>query len=169
MRTCGPCQLCCKVFPVPILGKAENESCRFLSASGCSIHDRGRPEICGAYACYWLDHEDVPDEQRPDRIGMVVTECGAVTVSGEVLPVLVVNQAEAEACQSAQSLIDNLVALGYALLVIYGLDMRIVYDRCRWPSVSDAEIEAAFRRERSRDAEELKRLGAVEQDYGPCS
>jgi hypothetical protein len=159
--------MCCKVFPLPVLGKAEGEWCRLLAASGCSVHDRGQPEVCREYACYWLDHEDVAGQQRPDRIGMVVTECGAVTLAGAVLPVLVVNQAEAEACQSpsAQSLVGSLVALGYVLLVIYGPDMRIVYDRCRRPSVSPSEIEAAFRRERSRDAEELKRLGAVEQDY----
>ena len=30
MKTCGECRMCCKVFPLPILGKAENQWCKFL-------------------------------------------------------------------------------------------------------------------------------------------
>jgi hypothetical protein len=47
--------------------------------------------------------------------------------------------------------------------------MHIVYDRGRYTSISDAEIEVAFRYELSQDAEELKDLGAVNDDYRPLT
>jgi hypothetical protein len=160
--------MCCKVFPLPVLGKAENQWCRHLSARGCSIHGHGQPEVCRGYVCYWLDHAEVPDAYRPDRIGIVVTECGTIPIAGSVLPVFVLNQSEPGACQgqAAKTLIDDMLAKGCVLFVIYGPDAQIAYDRNRWTAISAKQIEAAFRHERFRDAEELKRLGAVDEDYG---
>ncbi len=171
MRNCGECRMCCKVFPLPILDKPENQWCKFLSPAGCAIHDRGQPEVCGQYACYWLEHEEMPEEHRPDRIGVVVTESGSVNVGGEVLPVFVLNQSEAGACRApqAQALIGSMAASGRVMLLVYGSDMHIVYDRSRYASVSEAEIEVAFRYQRSQDAEELKGLGAVNEDYRPLT
>ncbi len=171
MTRCGECRLCCKVFPLPILDKPENQWCRFLSPAGCAVHERGQPEVCRQYACYWLEHEELPDEHRPDRIGIVVTECGSVCVAGQVLPVFVLNQSEPGAWRSpsAQAIIGAMVARGWALLVIYGPDMHIAYDRSRYVSISEAQIEIAFRYERSQDAEELKCLGAVGEDYRPLT
>ncbi len=79
MRPCGECQLCCKLFPVPVLEKPAGAWCRHSCPGGCAIHDR-RPEICRQYDCYWRDHDDVPDDCRPDRIGVVITELGNVSV-----------------------------------------------------------------------------------------
>ena len=171
MRKCGECRMCCNIFPLPILGKAENEWCRFVSPSGCAIHDRGQPEVCRQYACYWLEHDEVPEECRPDRIGVIVTECGSVSVAAEVLPVFVLNQSEPDSCgaPSAQALMGSMVGRGWALLVVHGPDMHIVYDRSRYASISEAEIEVAFRYERSQDAGELKCLGAVNDDYRPLT
>ena len=167
MRTCGPCRICCKLFPLPLLGKAENEWCRHQSPFGCGIHGDGQPEVCRAYACYWLDHEEVPDECRPDKIGVVVTESGTIAVAGEVLSVFVLLQAAPGAFRGPEAarLIDGMVARGDVLLVIYGLDMQVLYDRLRWATISPEQIEAVYRAERLRDAEELKRLGAVDEDY----
>ena len=171
MRQCGACRICCKVFPLPIFGKLEGQWCKFLSSSGCAIHDHRQPEICRQYACYWLDHEELPEEFRPDRIGIVVTECGSISVAGEVLPVCVLNQSEPEACRvsRAAALIDSMVARGWVLLVVYRTDMHIAYDRNRYVSISEAEIEVAFRYERSQDADELKSLGAVNENYRPLT
>jgi hypothetical protein len=159
--------MCCRVFPLPILDKPENQWCQFLSASGCALHDHGQPEVCRQYACYWLEHEELPDAYRPDRIEMVVTECGSLSLSGQVLPVFVLNQSRPGACQGpgARALIDGMTLAGGVLLVIYGPDMHLVYDRGRYAPLSEAEIEAAFRYERSQDAEELKSLGAVTEDF----
>ena len=96
-----------------------------------------------------------------------MTESGSVSVAGEVLPVLVLNQSELGACRApmAQALMDSMVAGGWVLLVVYGPDMHIAYDRSLYALISEAEIEVAFRYERSQDAEELKCLGAVNKDY----
>ena len=64
---------------------------------------------------------------------------------------------------------DSMAASGWVLLVVYGPDMHIAYDRSRYASISEAEIEVAFRYERSQDAEELKCLGAVKEDYRPLT
>jgi len=171
MREGGACRLCCKVFPLPVLDKAENQWCKFLSPSGCAIHDHGQPEVCRQYACHWLEHEEMPEGCRPDRIGVVVTEAGSVSVAGDVLPVFVLNQSESGAWRApqVQALMDGMVAGGRVLLLIYGPDMQIAYDRSRYASISEAEIEVAFRYARSQDAEELQGLGAVNEDYRPLT
>lgn len=171
MRKCGACRMCCKLFPLPILDKPENQWCKFLSPSGCALHDHLQPEVCRQYACYWLEHAEMLAEHRPDRIGIIVTECGSVSVAGEALRVFVLNQSEPEACRApaAQALIDGMAARGWALLVVCGPDMHIVYNRSRYAAISAAEIEVAFRYQRSRDADELKRLGAVTKDYRPMT
>ncbi|MDP3541766.1 MAG: LysM peptidoglycan-binding domain-containing protein [Elusimicrobiota bacterium] len=93
MRTCGECRECCKVFPLPALDKPAGVWCRLLGPVGCTVHDLGQPEVCSRYACWWLEHEGLPEEARPDRIGLVVTESGTVPVDGYRLPVLVINLA----------------------------------------------------------------------------
>ena len=163
--------MCCKVFPLPILDKPENQWCQFLSPAGCALHEHGQPEVCRQYACYWLEHEDMPDACRPDRIGVVATECGSVSVAGQVLPIFVLTQSEPEACRAPapQAWIERMVAGGYVLLLVCGPDMEMAYDRGRYAAISAAEIEVAFRYERSQDAEELKSLGAVSEDYRPLT
>jgi hypothetical protein len=163
--------LCCNVFPLPALGKPAGRWCHLLGPSGCTVHDLGQPEVCSQYACYWLEHEDIPEKSRPDLLGMVVTESGTVTVGGHELPVLVINLQEPDSDRSpaARAMIDDFLAAGKAALLLHGPDMRIVYDRTRYAAITPDDIEAAFRYERSRDAEELRRLGAVEESFRPLT
>jgi Fe-S-cluster containining protein len=162
-RICGECRLCCWVFPVPALGKPAAEWCRFADARGCSIHDTPRPPVCTEYDCYWRDHEELSDELRPDRIGIVVTDCGHVAVGGEWLSILLFNQTHPEAAQgAARALLDSMVARGKVVLLIHDSDMEILYDHVRYASLAPHDIETAYREELSRKAEELKQLGAVE-------
>jgi hypothetical protein len=169
MRRCGECTLCCNVFPLPALDKPAGRWCRLLGAGGCTVHENGLPEVCRQYACYWLEHEDLPEESRPDSIGLVVTESGTVTVRGHEVPVLVINllKPDSDRGPAARAMLDGFLAAGQALLLLHGPDMRIAYDRNRYPSVSAGDIEKAFRLERSRDAEELLRLGAVDESFRP--
>ena len=171
MRRCGECRLCCNVFPLPALEKPAGVWCRLLGPGGCTVHDAGQPEVCSQYACYWLEHESLPEESRPDRIGLVVTESGTVAVGGHVLPVLVINLLEPDSDRSpaAKSMLDGFLAAGMAALLLHGPDMRIVYDRARYAGISPDDIEAAFRHERSQDAEELRRLGAVGESFQPLT
>jgi len=146
------------------LDKPAGRWCRLLGPGGCTVHDLGQPEVCKQYACYWLEHEALPEESRPDRIGMVVTESGTVIAGGHQVPVLVINLVEHDSDRgpAAKAMLDGFTAAGMAALLIHGPDMRIVYDRTRYPSIAPDDIEAAFKHERSRDAEELRRLGAVD-------
>jgi hypothetical protein len=156
------------VFPLPALNKPAGERCVHLGPAGCQVHDRGQPEVCSLYACYWLEHETLPEECRPDRLGLVVTESGTVTVGGRELPVLVINllYPDSDRSPAARAMLDEFLAAGKAALLLHGPDMRIVYDRGRYAAITPDDIEAAFRRVRSRDAEELKRLGAVDEGFG---
>ena len=171
MRRCGECRLCCNVFPLPALGKPAGRWCHLLGPSGCTVHDNGLPEVCSQYACYWLEHEDLPEESRPDRLGMVVTESGTVTVGGRVLPILVINLVEPDSDRSpaAQAMMADFLAAGKAALLLHGPDMRIVYDRTRYAAITPDDIEAAFRYELSQDADELRRLGAVGESFRPLT
>lgn len=171
MRRCGECRLCCNVFPLPAIDKPAGRWCQLLGPAGCTVHDSGQPEVCRQYACYWLEHEDLPEESRPDRVGMVVTESGTVTVGGHELPVLVINllKPDSDRSPAAQAMIEDFLAAGMAALLLHGPDMRIAYDQTRYPTIRPDDIESAFRYERSQDAEELRRLGAVGESFRPLT
>jgi hypothetical protein len=125
------------------------------------------PEVCSDYTCYWLDHEELPEEFRPDRIGVVVTESGWIRVGGQHLAVFLFNQSHPGARRRPrpQALLDALVAKGAVVMVLYAETMELAYDRTRYSTLSPEEIETACRYEQSQDAEELKRLGAVSDDF----
>jgi hypothetical protein len=169
MRKCGECRLCCGVFPLPVLEKPAGVWCRLLGPGGCTVHEVGQPEVCKQYACYWLEHEELPDGARPDRLGLVTTEAGKVAVGPYRVPILVINLVEPDSDRgaAAQAMLQEFLAAGKAALLLHGSDMRIVYDRTRYPAIAAEDIEAAFRHERARDAEELRRLGAVEEGFRP--
>ncbi len=171
MRPCGDCRLCCKVFPVPVLRKPAGEWCRHAGECGCAIHGPSMPEICRQYDCYWREHETLSESWRPDRIGIVVTEAGNVTIGYRLLPVVIVQQETAEAGvgDAARELLAHFVALGFAVMMIHGLAARIEFDRAQYPDITADEIEAALRYELSQDAAELKRLGAVDDGYRPLT
>ena len=171
MRPCGECQLCCKLFPVPVLDKPAGEWCRHSCAGGCAIHGPRQPEVCRHYDCYWKDHDDLPDECRPDRIGVVVTEAGNIMVEGHFLPVVTFQEDFADASRGIEAarLLERFVCDGFAVMVIHGLQSRLEFDRARYPGVSDEMIEAALRYELSQDADELQRLGAVDGSFRKLS
>ncbi len=116
---------------------------------------------------------------RPDRIGVVVTEAGSVMIGYRHLPVVLFQEdlgreplsdaggADAGAANAGRDLLDHFVWRGFAVMIIRGLEARIEFDRARWPDISPQDIETALRCELSRDAAELKRLGAVGDDYQP--
>lgn len=72
MRTCGECQLCCKLVPVRELDKPAGQRCQFQRhAKGCSIYRR-RPMTCSLWSCRWLNGADTADLRRPDRSRYVI-------------------------------------------------------------------------------------------------
>jgi hypothetical protein len=171
MRPCDDCRLCCKLFPLPVLEKPAGVWCRHACARGCAIHGPSTPEICRQYDCFWREHDSLPESWRPDRIGIVVTEAGNVTIGDCQMPVVLFQQDDAPAvCSEAlRDMIDHFVSRGFAVMIIRGIDARIEFDRMRYPDILAEEIEVALRYELSQDAEELKRLGAVGNEYRPLS
>jgi hypothetical protein len=73
-RQCGDCQLCCKLLPVPPLGKKANERCQHQKfGKGCAVyHKAGMPPECGIWNCRWLVNDDTADLSRPDRSHYVI-------------------------------------------------------------------------------------------------
>ncbi len=159
------------------------------------------PDVCRQYDCFWREHDSLPESWRPDRVGIVVTEGGNVTVGHRLLPVVLFQEdllfqenaaetrlpdgagdsdfaspsSDPQPCSppdrivAAREMLDHFVRRGFAVMIICGLRGRIEFDRGRWPGVSAAEIEAALRYEMSQDADELKQLGAVGDDYRPLT
>jgi hypothetical protein len=168
MRTCAPCRLCCKIFPVPALDKPGDEWCRHICPAGCSIHSAAsRPPVCRQYTCFWLDHDEMPHDCRPDLAGFLATESGTIRVGDYAIPVCVVNRDEPSLppASSAITWLESMASGGWILLVIRGLDLQIAYDRSRYVGLTEDQIEDAYRRVRQEDAEELKQLGAVGEDF----
>jgi hypothetical protein len=156
---------------VPVLDKLAGTWCRHSCAGGCAIHGPRQPEICRQYDCYWRDHDELPDECRPDRIGVVVTEAGNVTVAGHFLPVVTAHEDFEDAGLGivAARMLNQFVREGFVVLVIHELKSRLEFDRPRYPDVSEELIEAALRYELSQDADKLRQLGAVDDTYRKLS
>lgn len=65
MRSCGPCNLCCQVLHVASLDKPPGRLCAHaLAGAGCAIHGE-HPEDCRAFACGWLQWEELGEAWRP--------------------------------------------------------------------------------------------------------
>jgi hypothetical protein len=77
-RDCGPCQACCVALKIeaPELRKAAATPCPHLIAAGCGIYN-ARPEICRQFLCGWRLFEELGDDWRPDRSGVIVMQRGA--------------------------------------------------------------------------------------------
>jgi hypothetical protein len=77
MKTCGGCTLCCKIAKVPELNKPSNQWCQHCAIGvGCRTYD-DRPKVCSEFTCHWLA-SDMPDEERPDRVGFYISMEGNV-------------------------------------------------------------------------------------------
>jgi hypothetical protein len=70
-RKCGDCQLCCKLLPVPDVGKPASTRCNHQRhGKGCTIYAT-RPKSCRLWSCAWLEG-DATDLPRPDRAHYVI-------------------------------------------------------------------------------------------------
>ena len=76
-RSCGECTACCTALLIKpgIVSEKEKpqfQPCPKLCASGCSIYAK-RPTLCREFVCFWKAGVGEV-EDRPDRIGFVLTE-----------------------------------------------------------------------------------------------
>ena len=71
-RTCGECNLCCKVERVAALEKPVGVWCRYSRAKvGCTIHGQ-HPVECQEFACVWLANENIGEEWKPSKSRFVL-------------------------------------------------------------------------------------------------
>ncbi|MES1202733.1 MAG: YkgJ family cysteine cluster protein [Pseudomonadota bacterium] len=72
-RACGPCVACCQLTEInePQLKKPEGVLCPHCTGSACSIYD-ARPTPCRTYYCVWRRIAALPEEARPDRLGVML-------------------------------------------------------------------------------------------------
>jgi hypothetical protein len=71
-RQCGPCTVCCVELKIdtPELRKKPRTACAHLSAVGCGIYTT-RPPVCQQFLCGWRLFEEMGDDWRPDRSGIL--------------------------------------------------------------------------------------------------
>jgi hypothetical protein len=71
-RQCGPCTACCVELKIdtPELRKKARLPCPHLSTAGCGIYAT-RPPVCQQFLCGWRLLEDMGDDWRPDRSGIL--------------------------------------------------------------------------------------------------
>jgi hypothetical protein len=66
-RSCGDCNLCCKVLGVGAVQKKNLTWCQHCDiGKGCRIYET-RPEECRDFKCLWLVDASLPPEFRPTR------------------------------------------------------------------------------------------------------
>lgn len=73
-RECGTCSACCKEISIAGGGidKPAGVPCRHLAAGkGCSIYS-ARPNLCRVFNCLWRSFDNVDEEWRPDRSGILM-------------------------------------------------------------------------------------------------
>ncbi len=68
-KTCGTCNMCCKVLEIEEFPKPAGRLCEHCtSGSGCGIY-MTRPQVCRDFMCEWLAERSISSTLKPDRIG----------------------------------------------------------------------------------------------------
>jgi len=105
MRTCGECSACCTAFDVGALEKPAGVPCLFLRAEGaCGIYPE-RPDSCRAFACGWLTDATWSDDERPDRLGVIVVPADqdSAFAGSAAVPLLVAYELRPGALESCET------------------------------------------------------------------
>jgi hypothetical protein len=70
-RTCGTCQLCCKLLPIEGVSPAGKKCEHQRVGKGCNIY-ADRPFPCRVWSCRWLVNDAADNLPRPDRAHYVI-------------------------------------------------------------------------------------------------
>jgi hypothetical protein len=66
--------MCCKLFPIPVLDKADGQWCSYCKiGQGCRIYEH-RPGICRDFYCEYLINKDLGERWKPSVSRLVVTK-----------------------------------------------------------------------------------------------
>lgn len=72
-RTCGTCNLCCKVMYIEELEKPQGAWCPHAKpGQGCSIYG-SHPSSCQTFMCQWLLQPALPESLKPSRSKVVLS------------------------------------------------------------------------------------------------
>jgi hypothetical protein len=71
-RSCGPCVGCCSIYQIRALQKPKYTLCKHCTGTSCAIYN-DRPDDCRKFFCLWRRIAAMPEEARPDKIGIVFT------------------------------------------------------------------------------------------------
>jgi hypothetical protein len=71
-RACGECVACCEALRIdsPALRKPTGVRCTHCTGAGCGIY-ADRPQVCRDWLCTWMRSPEIPDDFRPDRLGVM--------------------------------------------------------------------------------------------------
>ena len=71
-RECGECTVCCVELKIdtPEIAKEPGIPCEHKTNTGCGIYETRFP-VCRGWHCIWKYADDMPDEARPDRLGVM--------------------------------------------------------------------------------------------------
>jgi hypothetical protein len=115
-------------FDVGALEKPAGVPCPHLQAeSGCGIYPE-RPHSCRAFACGWLTDATWPDDERPDRLGVIIVPANedSAFASSAAVPLLVAYELRPGALEScdAEPLLKRLSRHRLVALVRHGWERR---------------------------------------------
>lgn len=86
MKTCGSCNLCCKLLGIGELKKPAGKWCPHVKLGvGCSIY-KDRPSSCQEFQCFWIVDPNAPDNERPDKVHAFLASLESATPEGYTRP-----------------------------------------------------------------------------------
>jgi len=128
MKTCGECSACCIAFDVGALEKPAGVPCPHLQAEGCCGIYPERPDSCRAFACGWLTDATWSNDERPDRLGVIVVPADqdSAFASSAAVPLLVAYELRPGALASSDTepLLKRLSRHRLVALVRHGWERR---------------------------------------------
>jgi hypothetical protein len=115
-------------FDVGAIEKPAGTACPHLRAeNGCGIYP-DRPDACRAFACGWLTDATWTDDERPNRLGVIVVSAdrGSAFARSAAVPLLVAYELRPGALDScdAEPLLKRLSRHRLVALVRHGWERR---------------------------------------------
>lgn len=75
-KSCGSCTKCCEgwlLFTVNSIQIHPNKPCYMLKKGvGCTDYENRPEKPCKSFKCAWLMIDDMPEEFKPDRCGVIM-------------------------------------------------------------------------------------------------